>query len=159
MGPFNNRGNIADIQRVYRRTHSPDLQFAIEQTFLEVSDELYQGLHASGGPVASIVQLASEHGCVQPPNNQLVFLTHFYSTRAFNDRGSVVGAGRMVLKNTKSGQRFELKNARSMGIYWSTLDGTLIFALDQLSEFPLVHMPLEWNMHTSSLMKCRPSDP
>ena len=131
-----NRDNVADIQRVYGQTHSPELQFAIEQTFLEVSDELYQSLHPSSGPVASIIQLAPEHGCVQPPNNQIVFLTRFYSTRAFNDRGSVVTAGQIVLKNTKSGQRFEIKNARSMGGYWSTLDGVLTFGLDQLSDFP-----------------------
>jgi len=133
---LNNRDNVADIQRVYGQTHSPELQFAIEQTFLEVSDELYQSLHPSSGPVASIIQLAPEHGCVQPPNNQITFLTRFYSTRAFNDRGAVVTAGRIVLKNTKSGQCFELKNARSMGGHWSSLDGILIFALDQLSDFP-----------------------
>jgi hypothetical protein len=133
---LNNPDNIADIQRVYRQTHSPELQFAIEQSFLEVSDALYQSLHSSSGPVASIIQVAPEHGCVQPPDNQIVFLTHFYSTRAFNDLGAVVTAGRIVLKNTKSGQRFELKNVRSMGSYWSTLDGVLVFELDQLSDFP-----------------------
>jgi hypothetical protein len=133
---FNNRDNISDIQRVYGQTHSPKLQFAIEQTFLEVSDELYQSLHPSSGPVASIIQLAPEHGCIQSPNHQIVFLAHFYSTRAFNNRGAVVTAGRMVLKNTKSGQRFELKNPLSTGGHWSVLDGVLIFTLDQLSDFP-----------------------
>jgi hypothetical protein len=133
---LNDRGIIADIQRVYGQTHSPELQFAIEQAFLEVSDELYQSLHPSSGPVASIIQLAPEHGCVQPPDNQIIFLTRFYSTRAFNERGSVVTAGRTVLKNTKSGQRFALKATHSMGGYWSTLDGVLVFALDQLSDLP-----------------------
>ena len=133
---LNNRDNVADIQRVYGQTHSPELQFAIEQAFLEVSDELYQSLHSSSGPVASIIQLAPEHGCVQPPSNQITFLTRFYSTRAFNDRGSVVTAGEIVLKNTKSGQRFEIKNVRSMGGWWGSFNGVLIFALDQLSDFP-----------------------
>jgi hypothetical protein len=122
---FNNRDNISDIQRVYGQTHSPKLQFAIEQTFLEVSDDLYQSLHPSSGPVASIIQLSPEHGCIQSPNHKIVFLTHFYSTRAFNDRGAAVTAGRMVLKNTKSGQRFELKNPLSTGGHWSVLDGVL----------------------------------
>jgi len=133
---LNNPDNVADIQRVYGQTHSPELQFAIEQAFLEVSDELYQSLHPSSGLVASIIQLAPESGCVQPPDNQITFLTRFYSTRVFNDRGSVVITGRIVLKNTNSGQRFELKNVRSMGGYWSTLNGVLIFSLDQLSDYP-----------------------
>ena len=101
-----------------------------------MSDELYQSLRPSSGPVASIIQLAPEHGCVQLPRNQIVFLTRFYSTRAFNDRGSVVTAGQMVLKNTKSGQRFEIKNSRSMGGWWGSLNGVLAFALDQVSDFP-----------------------
>jgi hypothetical protein len=133
---LNDRGIIADIKRVYGQTRSPELQFAIEQAFLEVSDELYQSLHPSSGPVASIIRLAPEHACVHPPNNQIVFLARFYSTRAFNNRGSVVSSGRTILKNINSGQRFEIKNARSIGSSWSTLDGVLVFALDQLSDFP-----------------------
>jgi hypothetical protein len=132
---LNNPYNVADIQRVYRQTHSPELQFAIEQAFLNVSDTLYQSLHALGGPVASIIQLAPEHGCIQPPDNQIVFLARFYSTRAFNSQGAAVAAGHVVLRNSKTGQSFDLKNLRSMGGYWSTLDGVLIFALDQLSNF------------------------
>jgi hypothetical protein len=129
--------DVADIRRVYRQTHSPELQFAVERTFLEVSDELYQSLHPSSGPVASIIHLAPEHGCVQPPDNQIVFLTRFYSTRVFNEKGSVVTAGRTVLKNTSSAQSFDLRShVRSMGGYWSTLDGVLVFALEELSDFP-----------------------
>jgi len=41
-----------------------------------------------------------------------------------------------VLKNTKSGQSFELKNVRSMGGHYGSLDGVLLFRLDQLSDFP-----------------------
>jgi hypothetical protein len=133
---LNNQDNVADIRRVYGHTHSPELQFAIERAFLEVSDALYQSLHASGGPVASIIQLAPEHGCIQPPNNQIVFVARFYSTRAFNSEGAVVTAGHIMFRNRKTGQSFDLKNVRSMGSYWSTLDGVLIFALDQLSAFP-----------------------
>jgi len=134
---LNDPGNVENIRRVYREAHSAELQFAIEQAFLEVSDQLYRSLHSSSGPVASIIEAAPEHGCVQPPDNQVIFLARFYSTRAFNDRGSVVTAARIVLKNVKSGQRFEVKNARSMGGYWSTLDGVLVFALDQVSEVPI----------------------
>jgi hypothetical protein len=136
---LNNPDNVANIQRVYRQTHSPELQFAIEQNFLEVSDALYQSLHSSSGSVASIIQLAPEHGCLQPPDNQIVFVTRFYSTRAFNSEGAAVSAGHVVLRNSKTGQSFDLENGkklRSMGGYWSTLDGVLIFALDQLSDFP-----------------------
>ena len=133
---LNNPNNIADIRRVYAQTHSPELQFAIEQAFLEVSDELYQSLQPFSGPVASIIQFAPERGCVQPPDNRIAFLTRFYSTRVFNGKGSVVTAGRIVLKNTKSGQRFEVKNVRSMGGHYGSLDGVLLFRLDQLSDFP-----------------------
>jgi hypothetical protein len=132
-----NPRNVADIQRAYKKTRSPQLHFAIEQAFLDVSDELYQSLHSPSGPVASIVQLAPEHGCAQPPDNQITFVNRFYSTRAFNARGSVVTAGRIVLKNTKSGQSYEAKNVRSIGGQYGTLDGVLLFRLDQLSDFPL----------------------
>jgi hypothetical protein len=132
---LSNPNNVADMPRVYGQTHSSKLQFAIEQAFLEVSDELYQSLHPSSGPVASIIQLAPEHGCAQPPDNQITFVIRFYSTRAFNDRGAVVIAGRIVLKSIKSGQSLELKNVRSMGGHYGSLEGVLLFRLDQLSEF------------------------
>lgn len=141
---LNNRDNVADVHRVYGQTHSPGLQYAIERAFLEVSDALYQTLHAADGPVASIIQPAPEHGCIQPPDNQIVFVTHFYSTRAFNSEGAVVSAGHVVLRNLKTARRIDLKNPaqsfdhpnlRFMGGYWSTLDGVLVFALDQLSDF------------------------
>jgi hypothetical protein len=133
---LNSRDDVANIRRVYWQTHSPELQFAIEQTFLGVSDELYESLHPSSGPVASIIQLAPEHGCVQPPDNQITFLTRFYSTRVFNERGAVVTAGRIALKNIRSGQRFEIKNVKGMGGHYGSLDGVLLFRLDQLSDFP-----------------------
>jgi hypothetical protein len=138
---LNNPSNVADVRSVYRQTHSPELQFAIEQAFLEVSDELYQSLHPCSGPAASIIQLAPEHGCVQPPDNQVTFLKRFYSTRAFNQRGAVVITGRMVLKNIKSGQRFEIKNAKGMGGHYGVLDGLLLFRLNQLSDFPRAYTP------------------
>jgi hypothetical protein len=133
---LNSQDNVADIRHVYAHTHSPELQSAIEQAFLDVSDGLYQSLHSSSGPVASIIQLAPEHGCAQPPENRITFVIRFYSTKAFNDRGAVVITGRIVLKNIKSGQSFELKNVRSMGGHYGSLDGVLLFRLDQLSEFP-----------------------
>jgi len=129
---LNDPTNVMDIRRVYGQTHSSELQFAIEQAFLKMSDELYQSLHASSGPVASIIQLAPEHGCAQPPENQIIFVIRFYSTRAFNARGAVVITGRIVLKNVKSGESFELKNVRSMGGHYGSLDGVLLFSLDQL---------------------------
>ncbi len=133
---LNNQEDVTNIQRVYRQTHSPELQFAIEEAFLDVSDELYESLHSSSGSVASIIQLAPERGCVQPPDNRIIFVTRFYSTRAFNERGAVVITGRMVLKNIKSGQRFEIKNAKGMGGHYGVLDGVLLFQLDQLSDLP-----------------------
>jgi len=133
---LNNPNNVALIKRVHNQTHSPELQFAIEQAFLEVSDEIYQSLHPSSGPVASIIQLAPEHGCAQSPDNQITFVIRFYATRAFNNQGAVVITGRIVLKNIKSGESFELKNVRSMGGHYGSLDGVLLFRLDQLSDFP-----------------------
>jgi len=132
---LNNPANVADVRRVYTHTRSPELQFAIEQAFIEVSDELYQTLHTASGPVASIIQLAPEHGCVQPPENQITFLIRFYATKAYNERGSVVITSRMVLKNTKSGQVFVVASARGMGGHYGTVQGVLPFSLDQLSDF------------------------
>lgn len=133
---LNNEGNVTNIKRVYRQTHSPELQFAIERAFLAVSDELYQSLHSSSGPVASIIQLAPEHGCVQPPDNQVVFVMRFYFARAFKYRGDVRFATRIMLIDRKSGQRFELKKLRSLGGYEGALDGAFVFSLDQLPDLP-----------------------
>lgn len=132
---LNNPENVAAIQRVYAQTHSPELQFEIERTFLEVSDELYKSLHPSSGPVASIIQLAPEHGCRQPPDNQFVFLRRFYSTRAFNSQGAVILAGHIVLRNSQTGQSFNLR-VRGLGGHYGTLDGVLPFSLEQVSDLP-----------------------
>lgn len=132
---LNNPDNVADIRRVYAQTHSPELQFEIEQTFLEVSDELYQSPHPSSGAVASIIQLAPEHGCRQPPDNQIVFLRRFHSTRAFDSRGAVVLAGHIMLRNSQTGQSFNLR-VRGLGGHYGALDGVLPFSLEQLSDFP-----------------------
>lgn len=132
---LNNPENVADIQRVYGQTHSPELQFEIEQTLLEVSDTLYESLHSSCGRVASIIQLAPEHGCLQPPDNQIVFLRRFYSTRAFNSQGAVVLAGHIMLRNSQTGQSFNLK-VRGLGGHYGALDGILPFSLEQLSDLP-----------------------
>ena len=133
---LNDEANITNFKRIYSETHSPQLQFAIEQAFLDVSDELYQSLQPSSGAVASIVQLAPEHGCVQPPDNEIAFMTRFYSTRAFNNRGAAITAGRIVLINTKSGQHFDLNKVKSRGGHWGTLDGVLVFSVEQLPDLP-----------------------
>jgi len=130
--------NLTDIRRVYAQTYSPKLQFAIERDFVDSSDSLYSSLTPASGPVASIIELAPQNGCIQPPSNRPTFLIRFYSTRAFNDRGAVVITGHTVLKNIKSGQEFVLKNenVRSMGGHYGSLDGVLVFQLDRLSDFP-----------------------
>ena len=133
---LDNPQNLKNIRHVYARARSPELQFAIERAFIDVSDALYDSLNPSSGLVASIVQLAPEHGCAQPPDNQITFVIRFYSTRAFNERGAVAIAGRIVLKNIESGQNFELKNVRSLGGHYGALEGVLLFRLDQLSDFP-----------------------
>ena len=133
---LNNRDDLATIRRAYVQTRSPELQFAIEEAFLDVSDELYESLHSSSGSVASIIQLAPERGCAQPPDNRITFATRFYSTRAFNKRGAVVITGCMVLKDIQSGQRFEINNAKGIGGHYGALDGVLLFQLDQISGFP-----------------------
>src|SRR5262249_27646626 len=103
------------------------------------SDDLYKSLHPSSGDVASIIEPAPDSGCAQPPENQITFVARFYSTRAFNNRGAVVITDRVVLTNTRTGQRFNLtsgKNLESFGGYYSSLDGVLPFRLTKLSDFP-----------------------
>lgn len=48
----------------------------------------------------------------------------------------MVIAGRIVLKNIKSGQGSELKSVASMGGHYGSLDGVSVFRLNQLSDIP-----------------------
>jgi hypothetical protein len=133
---FDDSADVADMRRVYADTRSPRLQFGIEQALIEHSDNLYLSLHPASGSVASIVELAPEHGCAQPPYDQLNFAIRFQAIKAYNDRGSVVSSSQIILKNIKSDQNFVVERGEIVGGEYGVLDGILVFQLRELSKIP-----------------------
>jgi len=60
-------------------------------------------------------------------------LTYDWTKNGGQVKGAAVSAGHVVLRNSKTGQSFDLENGkelRSMGGYWSTLDGAPGFDYD-----------------------------
>jgi hypothetical protein len=63
----------SDLMRVYARTHSDRLRYAIEVAFLNHKQEQYASLHSPGGPIASLVSTQSHWGCDEPREKPLPF--------------------------------------------------------------------------------------
>ena len=72
----------ADIRRVYSHTGSEELRFAIEESFLQAGDALYESLNPPGGPVASMVTL----GNGTPTTNNVAFAANYRQRRDFRDQ-------------------------------------------------------------------------
>ena len=73
----------ADVKAVYLRTDSDEFRFAIEESFLDVSDTLYQSLNPPGGPAASGVSPAPEGGCATASADNVAFVVKFGQRRDF----------------------------------------------------------------------------
>ena len=97
----------AGIRRVYARTRSEELKFAIEESFLKVSEELYQSLHSPGGPLVSIIEVVPESGCVRSTSDKVAFVLKYHVTKNFHyARSSYDVTRHLVLRNTKTPMSF-----------------------------------------------------
>ena len=105
---------LADVKRVYAKTHSSQLRFAIEEEFLKVSDSLYEGLNPSGGPVTSIIIQASPESCVRPSPGNTAFVMKYSQRQDFHDTGMVT-RWQYVLTNSTTHQRIAPVTVRQIG--------------------------------------------
>ncbi|MGA9670536.1 MAG: hypothetical protein WBQ94_15095 [Terracidiphilus sp.] len=108
---------IAEVRRVFARTRSATLKFLIEGWFLGQSDDLYETLHASGGPAASIIlpiRSCNASGCCacgEKPADKPVFLVEYNMRKNLFD--DYIGGKRdvdegLVVIDLHSRRRFEL---------------------------------------------------
>jgi len=95
---------VAGVKRVYARTQSQELRFAIEEAFLEIGDALYQSLGPPGGPVASRVAPAAETRWQKAGAGKIRFAAGYYVRQDFWQR-SMRAQRYFVLTNSQTGQR------------------------------------------------------
>jgi hypothetical protein len=133
--------NLADIRKLYARTRSEELKFAIEESFLKVSEELYQSLHSPGGPLVSIIEVVPESGCVRSASDKVAFVLKYHVTKNFHYAESSYDVTRhLVLRNTKTPLSFALsiapRNIWHIGGWDGGNNGEVVFELHQLSDIP-----------------------
>ena len=95
---------VARVKRVYARTQSQELLFAIEEAFLEISDALYRSLEPPGGPVASRVALAVKTRWQKAGAGKIRFAAEYYMRQDFRQR-SMRARRYFVLTNLQTRQR------------------------------------------------------
>jgi hypothetical protein len=126
---------VADVKRVYEETSSAELRFAIEKIFLAESDELYQGLHASSGPVAARLSLMPECGCWMKAHNGTPFVIEYRERKDFSKEGQSIFPN-AVLTDPKSHNHIVLQNVTNFGSSRSEVDGWVWFSWAPSSEIP-----------------------
>jgi hypothetical protein len=103
---------LADINSIYRRTPSDQLQFAIEDLFLNISDASYGALNPPGGPIAGIVVVDPPQSCVKSTGDNVAFLVKYHFRADQIDKTGppsigVKGPGmlQIVLTDVRNGRR------------------------------------------------------
>jgi hypothetical protein len=129
---------LADVKRVYRHTRGGELRFAIEKSFLEVSDALYQSVRPPGGPIASVVMAAPPGGCLAAPAGAVVFVASSSERKDYQERRETAVRRHYVMTNLQTRQRFPLDFADltpryGWGVGW---DGQNWFELAKPTDFP-----------------------
>jgi hypothetical protein len=101
---------VAGARAVYAHTWSEELRFAIEDSFHEISDTLYESLNPSSGPIASFVVVAPERSCVAASAVNVAFLLKYHDRKNVQDRwGASFGLLWFVMTNLRTGQRLTPK--------------------------------------------------
>jgi hypothetical protein len=131
--PLDDAKYLADVKRVYAKTHSSQLRFAIEEAFLRVSDSLYEGLTPSGGPVTSIIIEASPETCVRPSLGNTAFVMKYNQRQDFHDT-AMFTRWQYVLTNSTTHQRIAPVIVRQIGGWSSMNNGEGWFELSEASD-------------------------
>ncbi len=127
---------VVDVRRVYVQAPSEELRFAIEEKFLKSSQELYKSLNPPGGPVASIIRLATENGCVRPPDDRVAFVARYLQTQEFHDQWGGFVSQHFVLISNRTGQSFALKDVEFLSGWEGVLDGETVFQITRIPNLP-----------------------
>jgi hypothetical protein len=101
---------LASIRRVYARTHSDRVKYAVEDAFLTVSNDRYDSLHSAAGPVAGITFRASVWGCMKVARGGILVQSKYHELKGLPDRLSVQDT--LVLTNVSTRERTVIQNAR-----------------------------------------------
>jgi hypothetical protein len=130
---------VADAKRVYERTRSDAVRFAIEDLFLHVSDDFYASLKPPGGDAASLVSVQKMSGCADVAPGNIVFLFQTHDRKDFYQKrfdGLAVNPV-PVLRSIKSGHRFAFPHYHNFGGFSSSdRTGQTAFELDELEGVP-----------------------
>ncbi|HEX3472364.1 MAG TPA: hypothetical protein VHT28_14365 [Silvibacterium sp.] len=139
---------LADVKRIYARTHSNELRYAIEDSFLQVSDSLYQSLGASGGPVTSIVLAAGQQSCAMATAGNTAFIMKYHQRQDFHE-SSMFASRQYVLTNVETGQRIVPAKIHQLGGWSSMNDGEGWFELSRASDLApgKYSLRLEFSLH------------
>jgi len=131
--PLDQSDIVAVVRQVYARTKSEELRFAIEESFLDTSDDLYESLSPPSGTIASLVIVAPERSCVAASANNPAFLAKYHERMDFKG-----GAGRpqLVLTSVRTGQRFT-PNISFLSGWSSVKTGEMGFEVSQPLEVPI----------------------
>ncbi len=133
--PLDQAASIADVRRVYARTQSEQLRFAIEEAFLNRDDVFYQDLNPSGGPIVSIVAAARTNDCIKSTEDHVVFVEKHHLRTDLHDPSTALGIPRFVLTNLQTGQRFLPKINQLLG--WRTMQqGEMRFEFNRPLDLP-----------------------
>lgn len=125
---------VADVKQAYARTRSSELRFAIEKTFLEVSDALYESLHPPGGPVASRVSATPESGCARSTPGLSALQLDYQARRDFQEGNVAFARPYAVVTSLSTGRHFILRDIHQVGGWRSFRDGQEVFELGSASD-------------------------
>jgi hypothetical protein len=121
---------LSAVRRVYVRTRSDEVRYAIEYAFFDASDELYATLQSLTGVATSIVRASRVSGCTVVTPGSILFHSEWHEPKEFTERLTVeVGPHTPVLTNIKTGQRTLLTATRMTGGSWTDTYGQADFEL------------------------------
>ncbi len=98
------------IRRVYNHTISNQVRYAVEDAFLTVSNELYDSLHSSTGPITSIILPQPVSGCMKVASGAMVIRSEYHERKDFPERGFTQST--IILTDVQTGKRTPIQNAR-----------------------------------------------
>ncbi len=134
---------IADMKGVYGQTRSGVLRFAVEKSFLAVSDVLYLSLRPRGGPVASIVSVPS-HECLNLSTGEIAFIGSYEDTKGYTarisaafvpgDRDWLPEKQYFLLRDAETGKSILRKEAEGIGS--SGGGGETVIKMDEITQLP-----------------------
>lgn len=126
---------VAHAKQIYSKTRSEELRFAIEDLFLKLGDAFYEDLKPPGGPIASVVLIAPERGCVKATGDNIAFIETYRERNDFDQLGGV-GHQRFVMTNLRTNQRFTPK-FNTLSEWRSARNSEMAFEFSQLLDIPV----------------------